>query len=152
MKENNCLKETDKIGVSNIIGVILMVAIAVATAAVVFIYASGVFTGVKDYSASVACITDSSTDRITITTVSPRIKWSDIMVTADNASVNWRVYDPNHNQLDIPKSTSGATAEVEAGDYIEFDFTANPGMSGNVFVNLIFVPTNSLLGSWIITV
>ncbi len=50
------------------------------------------------------------------------------------------------------KSTSGATADIAAGDYIEFDFTANPWMSGNVRVSLRFVPTNTLLGSWIITV
>jgi flagellin-like protein len=146
------MKDICNSGVSNVIGVILMVAIAVAVAAAVFIYASGIFVGVNEYTASVACITDSSTDRITITTVEPTIKWCDIMITADNATVNWRVYDSKYTPLDIAKSTSNATADVNAGDFIEFDFAANPGMSGNVFVNLIFIPTNSLLGSWIITV
>jgi FlaG/FlaF family flagellin (archaellin) len=152
MKANISVKEVDTTGVSNVIGVILMVAIAVAVAAAVFVYASGIFSGAKDYTASVACITDSSTDRITITSVSPTIKWSDIGVAVDNTSVNWRVYDPNHNPLDVARSTNNATTDIGAGDYIEFDFTANPGMSGNVFVNLRFIPTNTLLGSWIITV
>ena len=151
MKGNKKVKRITY-AVSNIVGVILMVAITVAVAATIFFQYSGLLEGTKDYTASVACITDSSTDRITITTVEPTIKWCDIMITADNATVNWRVYDSNYNPLDLAKSTKNATAEVQAGDFIEFDFTSNPGMSGNVFVNLIFVPTNSLLGSWIITV
>jgi len=142
MKANQKVRETNY-AVSNVVGVILMVAITVAVAAAIFFQYSGLLGGVKDYTASVACITDSSTDRITITTVSPTIKWRDIGVAVDNASVNWQVYDPNHNPLDIVKSTSNATADIGAGDYIEFDFTANPGMSGNIFVSLRFIPTNT---------
>lgn len=138
--------------VSNVVGVILMVAITVAVAATIFFQYSGSLEGAKDYTASVACITDSSTDRITITTVSPTIKWNDIGVAVDNNSVNWQIYNSNNVPLDLAKSTSGALAEVKAGDYIAFDFTTNPGMSGNVFISLRFIPTNSLLGQWIITV
>lgn len=152
MKSNQEIRKANNYGVSEVIGIILIVAITIAVAATVYVYVSGMLGGVKDYTASVACITDSSTDRITITTVSPTIKWRDIGVAVDNASVNWQVYDPNHNPLDMTKSTSNATADIGAGDYIEFDYTANPGMSGNIFVSLRFIPTNTLLGSWIITV
>jgi len=138
--------------VSSVVGVIIMVAITVAVAATIFFQYSGLLGGVKDSTANIACITDSSTDRITITTVSPTIKWSDIGVAVDNTSVNWQVFNPNHIPLDVAKSTSGATVDVGAGDYIEFDFNTNPGMTGNVFVSLRFIPTNTLLGSWIITV
>jgi FlaG/FlaF family flagellin (archaellin) len=138
--------------VSAVIGVILMVAITVAVSATVYVYVSGMFGGVKDNTASVACITDSSTDRITITASSANLKWRDIVVIADNSSVNWRVYDPSANPIDAAMSTSGATTDIAAGDYIEFDFTAHPGMSGNVRVSLRFNPTNTLLGSWILTV
>ncbi len=152
MKSNSKSKEQIKLAVSAVIGVILMVAITVAVSATVYVYVSGMFGGVKDHTASVACITDSSTNRITITSASVNLIWSDIVVIADNSSVNWRVFNPNHNAIDVPKSTSGATAEISAGDYIEFDFTAHPGMSGNVRVSLRFTPTNTLLGSWTITV
>lgn len=152
MKLNTGFRKSDNHGVSAVIGVILMVAITVAVASTVYVYVSGMFGGVKDYTASVACITDSTTNRVTITTVSPIIKWSDIAVTVDNTSVNWTVYDSNHNPLDQAKSTSNATADIMAGDYIEFDFSATPWMSGNVRVSLRFIPTNTLLGSWIITV
>ena len=108
--------------------------------------------GAKDQTANIACITDSSTNRITITSAGANIQWRDIVVVPDNTSVNWRVYDPSHNPLDAAKSTSGATADIAAGDYIEFDFTAHPGMSGNVRVSLRFTPTNTLLGSWMLTV
>ncbi|HWR27784.1 MAG TPA: type IV pilin N-terminal domain-containing protein [Candidatus Thermoplasmatota archaeon] len=152
MKSNKKFIEMKDNGVSAIIGVILMVAITVAIAATVYVYVSGMLGGIKDHTASVACIADSSTNRITITSASANLKWRDIVVTTDNTSVNWRVYNPNDNPLDAAKSTSGATADIEAGDYIEFDFTANPWMSGNIRASLRFVPTNTLLGSWIITV
>ena len=45
-----------------------------------------------------------------------------------------------------------STAEINPGDYIEFDFIENTYISGNVQVSLILVPINTLLGSWIITV
>jgi flagellin-like protein len=152
MKANNNSKATANKAVSAVIGVILMVAITVAISATVYVYVSGMFGGVKDYTASVACITDSSADRITITSASANLHWRDIVVITDNASVNWRVYDASHTPLDAPKSTSGATAEISAGDHIELDFTAHPGMSGTVRVSLRFTPTNTLLGSWTIMV
>jgi len=152
MRANRKFKEADERAISAVIGVILMVAITVAVSATVYVYVSGMFGGVKDHTASVACITDSSTNRITITTASANLKWRDIVVISDNTSVDWRVYGPSHNPLDAIKSTSGATVNIAAGDYIEFDFTAYPWMSGNVRVSLRFTPTNTLLGSWTITV
>jgi FlaG/FlaF family flagellin (archaellin) len=152
MKANKKSKETNGHAVSAVIGVILMVAITVAIAATVYVYVSGMIGGTKDQTANIACITDSSTNRITITSAGTNIQWRDIVVIADNTSVNWRVYDPTANPLDVAKSTSAATAEIAAGDYIEFDFTAHPGMSGNVKVSLRFTPTNTLLGSWTLTV
>jgi flagellin-like protein len=138
--------------VSAVIGVILMVAITVAVAVTVYVYVSGMFGGIKTHTASVACLIDSSTNRIIITTASANLEWNDIVVITDNSSVNWRVYNPNNNPLDVAKSTSGATADIAPGDYIEFDFIAHPGMSGNVQVSLRFNPSNTLLESWIITV
>jgi len=152
MRANKKSRDTDQRAVSAVIGVILMVAITVAIAATVYVYVSGMLGGTKDQTANIACITDSATNRITITSAGANLKWKDIVVITDNATVNWRVYDPSHNPLDAPKSTSGATANIAAGDYIELDFTANPGMSGNVRVSLRFTPTNTLLGSWTITV
>ncbi len=152
MKANKKSKETNEHAVSAVIGVILMVAITVAIAATVYVYVSGMLGGTKDQTANIACLTDSSTNRIIITSAGANIKWKDIVVIADNTTVNWRVYNPSHTPLDVPKSTSGATADIAAGDYIEFDFTAHPGMSGNVRVSLRFTPTNTLLGSWTITV
>jgi FlaG/FlaF family flagellin (archaellin) len=152
MKANKKFREKNEHAVSAVIGVILMVAITVAVAATVYVYVSGMLGGTKDQTANIACITDSSTNRITITSAGANLKWKDIIVIPDNTSVNWRVYDPSHNPLDAAKSTSGATTDIAAGDYIELDFTANPWMSGNVRVSLRFVPTNTLLGSWTITV
>jgi flagellin-like protein len=152
IKMNGKSLETDGRAVSAVIGVILMVAITVAVAATVYVYVSNMVGGTKNPSVNIACITDSSTNRITITTAGANIPWRDIVIITDNTSVNWRVYNPSLIPLDVAKSTSGATGDIAAGDYIEFDFAAHPWMSGNVRVSLRFTPTNTLLGSWTITV
>jgi FlaG/FlaF family flagellin (archaellin) len=152
MKANRISRELVKGAVSAVIGVILMVAITVAVATTVYVYVSGMIGGEKDHTANIGCIIDSSTNRITITTAAANIQWKDIAVVTDNTTVNWRVYNTSGNPIDAAKSTSGAIADIGAGDYIELDFTANPGMSGNVRVSIRYIPTNTLLGSWIITV
>jgi hypothetical protein len=81
-----------------------------------------------------------------------QIYTGEIAVTTDNTSVNWKIFNTSHNPLDLAKSTSGATTDIAAGDYIELDFLTHPGMSENVRVSLRFIPTNTLLGSWAITV
>ena len=97
MKANRKFIQADERAVSAVIGVILMVAITVAIAATVYVYVSGMIGGTKDQTANIACITDSGTNRITITSAGANLKWKDIVVVPDNASVNWRVYDPSHN-------------------------------------------------------
>jgi len=152
MKSNKKSRELDERAVSAVIGIILMVAITVAIAATVYVYVAGMMGGIKDQTANIACITDSATNRMTITSSGSPIKWNNVAVTTDNTSVNWRVYDASFNPLDAPKSTSGAIANIAAGDFIELDFNAHPGMSGNVKVSLRFIPTNTLLGAWTIVV
>ena len=152
MKANKQFREVEKTAVSAVIGVILMVAITVAIAGTVYVYVTGMMGGMKDQTANIACITDSATNRVTITSSGSPIKWNNVVVTTDNTSVNWRVYDASSNPLDAPKSTSGAITNIAAGDFIEFDFNAHPGMSGNVKVTLRFIPTNTLLGAWTLTV
>ena len=152
MKANRKFINADERAVSAVIGVILMVAITVAIAATVYVYVSGMIGGTKNQTPNVACTTDSTSNRIQVATADSNIKWKDIVVTADNSTVNWRVYTASATAIDLAKSTSGATADVTAGDYILLDFTANPGMIGNVKVTLKYTPTNSLLGSWTINV
>lgn len=152
MKETKKLLIEKKHAVSAVIGVILMVAITVAIAATVYVYVSGMIGGTQDQTANIACIIDSSTDRITITSSNANLHWRDVDVITDNTSVNWRVYDSTYTPIDAVKSTSGATVDISAGDYIELDFNAHPGMAGMVQVSLRFIPTNTLLGTWKINV
>jgi len=88
MKANKKSRVPDERAVSAVIGVILMVAITVAIAATVYVYVSGMIGGTKDQTANVACITDSATDRITITSAGANLKWKDIVVITDNTTVN----------------------------------------------------------------
>lgn len=67
MKSNRTSRKLDEHAVSAVIGVILMVAITVAIAATVYVYVAGMMGGTKDQTANIACISNSATDRITIT-------------------------------------------------------------------------------------
>jgi archaeal type IV pilus assembly protein PilA len=151
MKANRKFIEADERAVSAVIGVILMVAITVAIAATVYVYVSGMIGGTKNQTPNVACTTDSTSNRIQIATADSNIKWKDIVVTMDNASVSWHVYSASAGAIGGWGTTATATADVTAGDYILLQFNTT-SMIGNVRATLKYTPTNSLLGSWTINV
>jgi len=146
MKANRKFIEADERAVSAVIGVILMVAITVAIAATVYVYVSGMIGGTKNQTPNVAC-----TNRIQVATADSNIKWKDIVVTMDNASVSWHVYSASAGAIGGWGTTATATADVTAGDYILLQFNST-SMIGNVRATLKYTPTNSLLGSWTINV
>jgi FlaG/FlaF family flagellin (archaellin) len=151
MKANRKFIEADEHAVSAVIGVILMVAITVAIAATVYVYVSGMIGGTKNQTPNVACTTDSTTNKIQVATADANIKWKDIVVTVDNTTVAWWVYSAAGIPLSGFKTTSTATADVTAGDYIKLQFNTT-GMTSNVRTTLKYTPTNSLLGTWTINV
>lgn len=100
---------------------------------------------------SLVITVDSDANKLFVTGMDMNVKWSDIVITADNSEVAWRVYGGNGLPLDGWKSTATSTADVTAGDYLQlqFNITTNPT---NVRVSLRYVPTNSLLGTWTVDV
>ena len=115
--------------VSEIIGAIIMVAIAVAMAAIAFVY----FMNMTNQNGSTPSISfsPSATDKtIQVTTAEQNMNWININITLKNATSH--VY--------ITK-----TGPVNAGDTISL--LAQP-LRGKLEVTLIYVPTNSLLGTY----
>jgi hypothetical protein len=96
---------------------------------------------------NVACTTDSTTNRIQVATADANIKWRDIVITTDNPSATWQVFEASGYALAQPGNTAAITTDINAGDYILIS-----GTTGNVRVTLKYTPTNSLLGSWTINV
>jgi hypothetical protein len=101
---------------------------------------------------NIACITDSTFNRITVATADANIKWRDIAITTDNQAVSWRVYTGSGIAIDAWNHTNGAgLAEMIAGDYIQLQFNVTTPPT-NVRVTFRYIPTNALLGTWTVNV
>jgi flagellin-like protein len=119
--------------VSAVIGVIIMVAITVAMAAVAYAYFTGMI-GEQKREAPVIDFVKSDTDKtITVATADIDANWNDINITITN-STGFRY---------IKKY-----GVVNAGDSIDLQLDQN--LTGKVIVTFTHIPTNSLLGSYTI--
>ena len=125
----------NKNAVSAVIGVIIMVAITVAMAAVAYAYFTGMIGGQKTET-PVISFTPSVTEKtISVASADVDANWNDINITFTNATT--------FAYLNVPK-----TGVVNAGDTIYLS-TQQP-LKGKVTVTFMHVPTNSLLGSYTI--
>lgn len=119
--------------VSAVIGVIIMVAITVAMAAVAYAYFNGMI-GEQKSEAPVIDFVKSDTDKtIIIATAAIDANWNDINITFTNAT--------GYAYL-------SKTGVVNAGDII--DLLTDQNLRGKVTVTFMHLPTNSLLGTYTI--
>lgn len=119
--------------VSAVIGVIIMVAITVAMAAVAYAYFSGMI-GEQNKAPPAVSFTPSASDKtITVATADVDTNWNDINISITNAT---------------SFSFITKTGLVTAGDTINLQ--TDQILRGTVTVMFRHVPTNSVLGSYII--
>jgi hypothetical protein len=90
---------------------------------------------------NIECSIDSSTNRVTIDSIDPNVKWSDIRITTGNAT--WQVQDHSQKGLARIGTTSTITGFVAAGDSILVLDAV-----GDVRVTMTFLPTNAIIGNW----
>ncbi len=127
------IKSNNK-AVSAVIGVIIMVAITVAMAAVAYMYFTGMIGG-KPSTPTIA-FTPSTSDRtIQVTTADIDVYWKDVNISVSNST----------GHAFISK-----TGIIRAGNEISL-ITEQP-LRGTVTVTILYVPTNSLLGTYTIDV
>jgi len=128
-------KTLDNNAISAVIGVILMVAITVAMAAVAYAYFTGMIGGQKE-AAPVISFTPSQTDKT-------------IVVDSADVGINW-----NTLSISISNTTGHTTITrsgiINAGDKINLLTDPSPVLHGTVTVTIIHVPSNSLLGTYTI--
>jgi flagellin-like protein len=123
-------KKINQNAVSAVIGVIIMVAITIAMAAVAYAYFTGMIGGQKSATPVVSFTPSASDKTITVSTADVDANWNDIRITFTNAT--------GSNQT----SKNGV---MKAGDIISL--LAQP-LRGTVTVTIIHVPTNTLLGTY----
>ena len=122
-----------KNAVSAVIGVIIMVAITVAMAAVAYAYFTGMI-GEQKTEAPVIDFVKSDTEKtITISTADIDANWNDINITFTNVT--------SYDYLT-------KTGAVTAGDKI--DLIIDQNLRGKVTITFTHKPTNSLLGAYTI--
>jgi len=95
----------------------------------------------------IECSSDSSTNRIIIESVDANVKWSDIEITTDDSNATWQVQDTNKKGIARIGITATITRYISVGDSILLLET-----TGAVTVTLKFIPTNTVLGNWMVNV
>jgi len=124
-------EKKDQKAVSAVIGVIIMVAIAIAMAAVSYAYFTGII-GVEKAATPSIAFSPSAVDKT-------------IQVSSSEININW-----NNINISVRNATSHAyitkTGPVNAGDTISL--LANQPLRGKLSVTFTYVPTNSLLGTY----
>jgi hypothetical protein len=95
---------------------------------------------------NIKCITNSTTNRLIITSIDANVKWRDIEITT-NPIATWQVQDTDKNQLAKISTTTTIVRYITIGDNILVLDTV-----GDVAVTLKYIPTNAVLGTWTVNV
>lgn len=126
---------SNKNAVSAVIGVIIMVAITIAMAAVAYAYFTGMIGEQKTNTPAIDFVKSDSEKTITVATADVDANWNDINITFTNTT--------SHAYLKITKNRV-----MNAGDTI--DLHNDQILKGKVTVTFTHIPTNSLLGTYTI--
>ena len=131
MKSNRKFRENGE-AVSAVIGVILMVAITVAIASMIYVYVKGA--GDETTVAPIVLFTqDNNNNKLTVSTATANTPWSDVNVTISDETTNTGYY-------------TGA-GYVTGGDEIVIN-THCPACTGQITVTFIHTSSNTLLGTY----
>jgi flagellin-like protein len=116
-------------GVSAVIGVIIMVAITVAMAAVAYAYFTGMIGESKTETPVISFTPSASEKTITVASADTNINWRDINITFTDGT--------SYDYLE-------KTDTVSAGDVINLN--TDQSLTGTVIVTFRYNPTNTLMG------
>jgi FlaG/FlaF family flagellin (archaellin) len=124
-----------KHAVSAVIGVIIMVAITIAMAAVAYAYFTGMIGGGDKVAPVISFTPNVSEKTITVASADVDVNWNEINITITNATAFTHLVK---------------TGVVNAGDTIDLLNYPIPILRGTVTVTFMHVPTNTLLGTYTI--
>ena len=165
MKANRKFVEGNEEGVSAVIGVILMVAITVAIAATVYVYVSGMIGGTSESTPTITFTPDNSADKLTVVSADTGLNWTDFKISFDTTlDANITGHTAGAADFAFTADTTytidsadiwgtGAWAvpggyDIDAGDSI----TISTSGLGTVKMTLIYAPSNSMVGTWSVSV
>lgn len=147
-------KKLDTTAVSAVIGVIIMVAITVAMAAVAYAYFTGMIGGNNKPAPVIQFIADETTDRITVVQTDPNVPWSDFQIRANRQSVTYSINSEigatGGTPLPLNQLVTISTATtINPTDFIDLEgFNGVAGVSvSDVTITLVHKPTSTELTS-----
>ena len=145
-KANQKFVQADE-AVSPVIGVILMVAITVVLAAVVFVLVSNLSKGGQK-APDVSFSTDETRDRITLVTAASGLNWDDFKIKATvptGETVNYVLnVDGSTADTDLSSVYSQlASAAFTAGDFL--DFCGTTTVDGTTTIQLLHTESNTVV-------
>jgi flagellin-like protein len=145
MKANQAFKANDE-AVSPVIGVILMVAITVVLAAVVFVLVSNLSKNSNTAAPNVTFNQDNSAHTLTIVSADAAANWQNVRGTITGTGCGYGL------NAAASTATTGAVSAgsqaVTAGDVLKV-YTGTAGTS--CVLSLTYTTVNQLLGSWTFT-
>lgn len=147
MKANRNFREADE-AVSPVIGVILMVAITVVLAAVVFVLVSDLGdTG--DSAPELGFTRDEQDDELTVSKADPGLNWTEFEIRASEA-VEYTVNGANTNGLTANTAETVASVDVQGGDVFAFcgGVTGTGVAKTDVTIVIRHKESNSQIGSY----
>jgi flagellin-like protein len=141
MKANQAFKQ-DGEAVSPVIGVILMVAITVVLAAVVFVLVSNLSKNSNTTAPNVTFQQDQTAHKLTIVSADASASWANVKQTTTGAGCSVKF----QGTTTVTSGSTVATGSISAGDFLIVSTTTTSPASCTV--SLTYTTVNQLLGTW----
>ena len=150
-KANQKFVQADE-AVSPVIGVILMVAITVVLAAVVFVLVSNLSKGTGDTTPAVSFQQNDGTDRLEVTSAASNADWNRLAIGPGAVTLKFNLNADATNGAGTVRSTTanveitGTADPMSAGEYL--DFCGVGGALTDVSFTLIDTAANAKVGDF----
>jgi FlaG/FlaF family flagellin (archaellin) len=163
MKVKRKFITADEHAISAVIGVILMVAITVAMAAVAYAYYTGMIGGQNTPAPSIEFRINDDQDRLEIVSADAGANWNDLQISANKGDASGAVYFRLNNEIavvgdgtqllaDTNTEITGSSFILHAGDFIDLEGWSTGASAtqeiNNVVITIIHTPTNTLLSTY----
>ena len=132
----------DKKAVSPVVGVILMVAITIVLAATIYVWVAGMSSPAATApSINLRGTFEDNKLILTVVSVQGDARWDDLQISVSDDQNN----DYTGHVTIYKDGTATTTGMVEAGDYIEIDFSGFGSTPSEITVQIVHVPSNSVI-------
>ena len=147
MKANNAFKADDE-AVSPVIGVILMVAITVVLAAVVFVLVTKLSSNQSEQTPDMSLQLNDATDRISVVSASPTADWDRLRISTGSAGTIKFALNGNAGLASTTVDADGEEIAAAADPMGAAEYIDLCGGTGQVVITIIDGASNQKIGDY----